>query len=92
MTGELIKIQKEELRPRIVCMHCKQEMLIDLDPFKEDITKIMGDKCIHCGGEIFVGLLLLGHKTLPMLLGCLQLIIETMNTQNSILGGQRTPP
>jgi hypothetical protein len=89
--GELIKIQREELRPRIVCMHCKKEMLIDLDPFKADITKVMRDKCIHCKKEIVVGILILGHKTLPMLLGCLQIITETINSQNQILGGERQP-
>lgn len=87
--SELIQIQNEEVKPRIVCMHCKQEIAIDIDPFKKDVTKILRDNCPKCNKEIVVGIMILAHKDLRSLLGSLQVIIETIDSQNQILGGRR---
>jgi hypothetical protein len=84
--AELIKIQREEPRPQIVCPHCKSTIAIDIKPFAPDPTKIMEDKCIKCGGSICVGLLILSHKSMRQLLIAIQAVITTLNTGNLIVG------
>ena len=84
--AKLIKIQREEQRPEIICPHCKSRIAIDIKPFAPDPTKIMQDKCIKCHGEICVGLLILAHKDMRQLLLSIQAVIQTLNTGNLITG------
>jgi hypothetical protein len=64
-------------------------MIIDISPFMRDITKIMTDKCIHCKRDIFIGVLILGNKTMRDLLSSIQVVSEALSSGNQILGGQR---
>lgn len=89
--GELIQLSNEDRRPRIVCPHCKDEILMDIMPFKDNVAQVMVDKCPKCGGEIFVGLLILCHPSMEGLGHSIQLVVNTLNTQNQILGGKRQP-
>ena len=84
--GKLIKIQREEPRPEIICPHCKTRIAIDIKPFAPDPTKIMEDKCVKCGGKICVALLILSHKDMRQLLIAIQTVINALNTGNLITG------
>lgn len=85
--GKLISIGKDEgeTRPRIVCPHCKQTILMDIKPFEKNVAKLMQSNCPKCRGVIFVGLLILSHPDLEGLVKCIQLVVETINTKNQIL-------
>lgn len=83
--AKLIKIQREEPRPLIVCSHCKKTIAIDLKPFNKDPTKILQDKCVKCGGTIFVGILILSHKDHQQLLNAIGTVIQTLNTSSGQL-------
>lgn len=85
--GKLIEIMKDEsdTRPRIICPHCKQAILVSIKPFEKNVAKIMQDKCPKCRGVIFMGLLILAHPDLQGLISCIKLVVETVNTKNKIL-------
>lgn len=87
--AEIIRIQKEEQKPRVICNHCKQEILIDIKPFAKDVTQILRDKCPKCHGEIFVGVLILCHKDMRSLLGSIQVVIDAIRSPDKIIGGKR---
>ena len=87
--GELIKIQKEELKPRVICGNCKEEILMDLTPFNQDCTKILQDKCPKCRGSLFVGVLILSHPNLNGLLQCIETVISSMSKASQIIGGKK---
>jgi DNA-directed RNA polymerase subunit RPC12/RpoP len=90
MAVELIKIQEEEIKPRMVCVHCKQEILIDIEPFKKDMTKVLRDRCPKCNGEMIVGMLLLAHGNLHKFLITLKAVIEAVGSaETQLLGGKR---
>jgi len=85
--GKLISITKDEgeTRPRIICPHCKQTILMDIKPFEKNVAKLMQSNCPKCRGIIFVGLLILAHPDLQGLVQCIRLVVETINTKNQIL-------
>lgn len=85
--GKLISIgrDEDETRPRIVCPHCKQIILMDIKPFEQNVAKIMQSNCPKCRGIIFVGLLILAHPDLQGLISSIQLVVETIKTENKIL-------
>ena len=87
--GELIKIQREEVRPRVVCGNCKGEVLMDLSPFNNDCTKIMKDKCPKCKRDIYVGLLIVSHPQQYGLMQCIKLVMEALDKGNQIIGGEK---
>lgn len=87
--GELIQIQKEEVKPRVVCGHCKQEILIDIMPFSKDCTQILKDNCPKCNGELFVGILILSQTNMNGLLACIETVIRALDPANKIIGGER---
>jgi hypothetical protein len=58
----------KENPPIVKCPHCTQEILIDIGPFRKDVTKIMQDKCIKCGGIIVVSLLILCDTSMHRML------------------------
>lgn len=87
--GELIQIKNEELRPRIVCGKCKEEILIDITPFRNDCTKILRDRCPKCHAELFVGILILAHPRINGLMGILQTILQSLNKSSQIIGGRK---
>jgi ribosomal protein S27AE len=86
---ELIQMQNEDLRPRIVCGKCREEILIDITPFKNDCAKILKDRCPKCHAELFVGILILAHPQMKGLMGILQTILRTLNKSSRIIGGRK---
>lgn len=86
--GELITITKEDSRPRIICGQCQEEILIDIEPFRKDCTKILRDKCPKCKTELFVGILILAHPQLQGLTFIIKTIIEGLTSKHKIIGGK----
>ena len=81
--GKLIDIggaggQKQQ--PRVVCPYCTKQIAIDIKPFAEDVSKILRDTCPKCGGEIFVGVLILCHQSLQGMLASLNTVIDAVHT------------
>jgi len=66
MSRQIIKIQQEENKPKVICPNCKEQIYVDLSPFMQDCSKIMVDKCPKCRGNIHVGILVLSH---PFIVG-----------------------
>lgn len=83
--GDLIQVQPEVKPPTIICPHCQNEILIDLAPFNKDVSKILRDNCVRCGGEIHVGTLILSHRDLKGLLSCIQIVVSSLNAGNVLL-------
>jgi hypothetical protein len=84
--GELISIGNQPSLPRVACPHCGQHNLIDIMVFREDVSKLMQDKCKHCNEDIFVALLILGHTKVELLLQLVQKIISTISSPHKIIG------
>ncbi len=87
--GEIVPLgnaQTEKKPARIICPYCKQEILIDIRSFNDNISDVIKDNCIKCGGAIHVGLLILAHPDLTGLYTCIQMCTEAMNKGN-VLGG-----
>lgn len=80
-----IKIVGEDKTPRIICQHCKQQIPIDISAFAKDCTKILRDSCPKCKGEIFVGILILSHKSHYNLLQSIKLVVNNLQSDNQLL-------
>ena len=85
----LIEIVGQQTMPKIICPHCKKEIPIMLDAWKEDVTRIMVDKCPACKGETFFALLILAHRDQNSLGITINAAVNAVNSQNLILGGER---
>jgi hypothetical protein len=83
--GELIRITQESKTPTIICPYCKEEIRVDIQPFRDDVSKILRDKCLKCGGEINVGVLILSHRSLKELLGCINIVVDALKKGNVLL-------
>jgi hypothetical protein len=57
----LIKVMDNGKQPQSKCPHCKQVILLNLDHWKKDMSKIVESKCPLCGGQLFTALLVLVH-------------------------------
>jgi DNA-directed RNA polymerase subunit RPC12/RpoP len=79
----------EDHKPRVVCPHCLQEILINIMPFKDNVSQIISEKCPRCGGEIFVGLLILCHPKFQGLMSTIQRIVDAANPKQRIIGNRR---
>jgi hypothetical protein len=86
MSIELIERQP---KPKIICPHCHKEILIDIMPFKDNVSQIMADNCARCGGKIFVGIMILCHPKIEGLAYCINAASNAIQTQNKIIGGKR---
>lgn len=86
-----IEIVERYPKPKVVCGHCRHEILIDISPFKDNVAQIMKDNCVRCGGEIFVGILIMAHTDLNGLAHCVNTAVTAVNAQHTILGGNRQP-
>jgi predicted RNA-binding Zn-ribbon protein involved in translation (DUF1610 family) len=70
--------------PRAICPNCKKVLLVDLDLYKRDITKIIESKCPACGGVIYTGLLIVSNNRLDKLGRHIQQIVQlTANANKS---------
>lgn len=87
--GRIEVLDDHQPKPKIICPHCKQTILIDIMPFKDNVSQIMADNCVKCGGKIFVGILILCHPTMEGLSYCVNACVEAISTNNKILGGRR---
>lgn len=87
--GSPIEIIERHPKPKVICPHCKQQILIDITPFKDNVAQIMKDNCVRCGGVIFVGLLILAHPTMEGLAYCINACVNAVNSQNKIIGGRK---
>lgn len=82
MAIELIGENKPEPgKARVVCTHCKREMLADLKIYTIDMSKPMRSRCPYCGGELFTALIILTHKSLPELGKVLTYVIQAVEEQ-----------
>jgi len=77
--GELIKITREESKPRIQCPLCGKIQELDLSIFERDVSKIYRDNCIQCGGELHVAIMILVHPRLNGILQCISRVIKELN-------------
>jgi hypothetical protein len=83
---ELIRITKEPSLPRIACPHCGQHNFIDIKPFASDVSQIMKDNCKHCRMDIYVALLILGHRKHKLLLMLIKQIVDLISSPHKIIG------
>jgi len=79
-----IEIVERYSKPKIICSHCKSEILIDITPFKDNVAQILQDKCVRCGGTLFVGVLILAHPDLQGLAHCISLATNAVNPGNML--------
>ena len=63
-------------KPRTICPHCKRTILMHLTPWENDVSKVIQDKCPHCGGVIVSALLILSDADVKRLMGQVQAIID----------------
>lgn len=69
----------EDKRPQIICQKCKKIAFIDITQWKNDASKIWRDNCPHCGVEIYMGILLIGHTDLRQLMATVQVMIDAVS-------------
>lgn len=85
MSGQIITIEHQDL-PRTKCPHCKNEILLDIEPWKKDVTKIMQDKCPKCGGVIIVAMMIFANADMKTMLSCIQLVADTVSKMENRVG------
>lgn len=69
----------EDTRPKVNCPMCKDTIVMDLELFKEDITKPIESNCPKCGAKIFTAIMILIHPDLRGLYYSIQMCIEALN-------------
>jgi Zn-finger nucleic acid-binding protein len=84
--SNLIEVGQESKPPLMICPYCQSEIRIDITIFSNDVTKIFRDNCPKCGGEIFVGIFIIGHRNLDSLLTVIRKVIDSVNTPNIFTG------
>lgn len=62
--------------PAVICPYCKGELHLVIDAFKPDFTQIVRSNCVHCGGEIYAGLLIVTEKSLKSINAVIQAIVS----------------
>ena len=75
-------------KPQTVCPHCKRFILMTLNAWEEDVSRIVEDKCPYCGGVIVAGLLILCDGDIKRLMGQIQAIIDLFrNSGANVVSG-----
>ena len=83
-----ILIPKEDKRPRVVCPHCKTEVIVDIRPFNEDMTRLAEFTCVNCRRPFYGGVILLVGSTVQRLIESIQLIVNAANAKNTLWVGE----
>jgi len=84
-----IYLPNEDNRPRLICMHCKTEQLIDIKPFTSDMTKIAEYTCKNCRKKFYAGILLLANSNLHSLMQNIQDAVNGVNAKNYLEVGDQ---
>lgn len=78
-----IKIGKDYSKaPPVLCPHCKKELHLMLDEWRDDQVKIVKANCPYCNGEIFSSIQILMAGNLRDLNTLLQSIQEALPEKN----------
>lgn len=85
--SQLIKVERDEKKPMMICPKCKQQIYVDLTPFQQDCTKILRDNCPKCRSEINVGVLIICNPDLRKLLQAIQVVQEALTNANKLFMG-----
>jgi len=84
----VFRVVQESTAPQGQCPHCKNTLLVNLDPFKDDMSRFIQSKCPLCGGEIFTALLVLIHGNPEGLSNTIQNMAAVVNDdRRTYLGG-----
>lgn len=89
--GQVVEAFNQNDQPRQICPHCKKIFLIDITPWKNNVTQILKTNCTKCGGQVFVGMLLLSSADLRNLVGNIQSVVDLFNKgqANVLLGTKK---
>jgi hypothetical protein len=82
-----IEVINQPNQPIVICPRCEGKNHIDISPWKDDVTRIMEDKCVKCGGTIVVGMLILADIHMARLLQTVQAVIAVIKNQNQVYTG-----
>ena len=87
----IITLENEDKRPRIICMHCKTENIIDIRGWNTDVTQIGEIACKSCKKHMFVGLLIVANISIARLGQNIQEVIAAVGARNTLLQGEKEP-
>lgn len=87
-----IIVSGESKRPRIICMHCKNENVIDIRGWNKDVTQIGEITCKSCKKKMFIGLLIIANITVERLGQNVQEVVAAVGARNTLLQGDKEPP
>lgn len=74
-----IEVRENTKAPQGLCVHCKKTVFLNLDPWKQDTSRIMESHCPFCRGKLFTGLLIIMHGSLPGLAETIKTITNVLN-------------
>ena len=77
----------EDNRPKVVCPHCRQIIIMDIKLFMNDATKIVESNCPKCNGKLYTALLILVNSKIQNLEGSIQLCIDAINPGDKLYRG-----
>jgi len=77
----------EDNRPKVVCPHCRQIIVMDIKLFMNDVTKVVESNCPKCNGKVFTGLLILVNSNIKNLYGAIQLCIDAIDPKDKLYRG-----
>ena len=84
----IMRVVGESTAPQGMCPHCKKTLIMNVDPFKEDMTRFIQSTCPMCGGVIFTALLVLVHGNPEGLANTIQNMAAVVsNDRRTYLGG-----
>lgn len=80
-------------KPRLICPHCQQIMIVNLAGYEQDATKPILTNCPYCGGGIFSCIILLASRDLKQLQGMINQAVGavsgSVSTNKLIIDGTK---
>lgn len=70
-------------KPKLICPHCQQIMIVNLVGYEQDATKPILTNCPYCGGGIFSCVILLASKDLKQLQGMINQAVGAVSSSVS---------
>jgi predicted RNA-binding Zn-ribbon protein involved in translation (DUF1610 family) len=77
----------EDNRPKVVCPHCRQIIIMDIKLFLDDVSKVVESSCPKCGGKLYTALLIMTNSNLNHLRKMIEMCITVINPGNKLYRG-----
>jgi len=77
----------EDNRPKVICSHCHQVIVMNVKLFLDDVSKVVESSCPKCGGKLYTALLIMTNSNLNHLRKMIEMCITVINPGDKLHRG-----